>query len=73
VAALPQRDGLLFRFANAHLREYFPNLVSQSQLNRRIRAPEPELKALQHDFASTLSDHFDLGNLLVQGYELFQK
>lgn len=39
-----ERD--FFRFADAHLREYFPNLLSHGQLNRRIRALEPELKAL---------------------------
>jgi len=31
-----ERD--FFRFADAHLREYFPNLLSHGQLNRRIRA-----------------------------------
>ena len=60
-----ERD--FWRFTDAHLREYFPNLVSQSQLNRRIRPPEPKLKALQHDLAPTLADHFDPDNLLVQG------
>jgi hypothetical protein len=39
-----ERD--FFRFADAHLRTYFPNLLSHGQLNRRIRALEPELKAL---------------------------
>jgi hypothetical protein len=29
-----ERD--FWRFADAHLRVYFPNLLSQSQLNRRI-------------------------------------
>src|SRR5215207_7500529 len=29
-----------FRFADTHLREYFPNLLSDSQLNRRIRGGE---------------------------------
>jgi hypothetical protein len=38
-----ERD--FFRFANAHLRPYFPNLISYGQLNRRIRALEPKLKA----------------------------
>ena len=32
------------RFADLYLRDYFPKLVSQSQLNRRIRVLEPELK-----------------------------
>jgi len=48
-----ERD--FWRFSNAHLREYFPHLVSQSQLNRRIRALEPELRALQRDLAKTLT------------------
>ena len=38
-----ERD--FFRFADAHLRGYFPNLLSHGQLNRRIRALEPMLKA----------------------------
>ena len=33
-----ERD--FFRFADTHLREYFPNLLSDSQLNRRIRGGE---------------------------------
>lgn len=49
-----ERD--FWRYANAHLRDYFPDLVSQGQLNRRIRALEPELKALQRELASTLAD-----------------
>ena len=36
-----ERD--FWRFAWAHLRSYFPSLCSQSQLNRRIRALEPEM------------------------------
>ena len=36
-----ERD--FWRFAHAHLRPYFPNLCSQSQLNRRVRSLEPEL------------------------------
>jgi len=39
-----ERD--FWRFADAyHLRSCFPGLLSQSQLNRRIRASEPELRA----------------------------
>jgi len=49
-----ERD--FWRFAQAHLRAYFPRLCSQSQLNRRIRALEPELRALQLAFAEDLSD-----------------
>jgi hypothetical protein len=49
-----ERD--FWRFADAHLRDHFPNLLSQSPFNRRIRALEPELKALQHDLSSTLAE-----------------
>jgi hypothetical protein len=49
-----ERD--FWRFAYSHLRSYFPNLCSQSQLNRRIRALEPELRALQHAFARELAE-----------------
>ena len=49
-----ERD--FWRFAQAHLRSYFPRLVSQGQLNRRIRAVEPELRALQSGLAGTLAD-----------------
>jgi hypothetical protein len=49
-----ERD--FFRFADAHLRGYFSNLLSHDQLNRRIRALEPELKAYQWDLAATLAD-----------------
>ena len=49
-----ERD--FWHYADLYLREYFPNLVSQSQLNRRIRALEPELQALQWDLSDTLAD-----------------
>ena len=49
-----ERDS--WRFAWAHLRPYFPNLCTQGQLNRRIRALEPEMRALQRAFAEKLSD-----------------
>jgi len=49
-----ERD--FFRFADAHLRPYFPDLLSHGQLNRRIRALEPELCALQRSLAETLVD-----------------
>jgi len=41
------------RFADAHLREYFPNLLSPSQLNRRIRALEPEMRAAERPSGDT--------------------
>ena len=56
MVTLSQREGLRLRFADAHLRAYFPDLVGQSQLNRRTRALEPELQALQGDLAATLAD-----------------
>ena len=49
-----ERD--FWRFAWAHLRSYFPTLCSQSQLNRRIRALEPQLRALQRAFAQELAE-----------------
>src|SRR5918995_7406164 len=49
-----ERD--FWRFAWAHLREYFPMLCTQGQLNRRIRALEPELCELQRDFAEDLAE-----------------
>ena len=48
-----ERD--FWRFASSHLRSYFPSLCSQSQLNRRIRALEPELRLLQRAFAQELA------------------
>jgi hypothetical protein len=49
-----ERD--FWRFASSHLRSYFPTLCSQSQLNRRVRALEPELRAFHGDLAETLAD-----------------
>jgi hypothetical protein len=49
-----ERD--FWRFADAHLRMYFPDLLSQSQLNRRFRALKQELRELQHDLAETLTN-----------------
>jgi hypothetical protein len=49
-----ERD--FWRFAWAHLRPYFPMLCSQGQLNRRVRALEPELRAVQQAFAGDLSE-----------------
>jgi hypothetical protein len=40
-----ERD--FWRFADVHLRGYFPNLLSHGQLNRYIRALEPDLRAPQ--------------------------
>ena len=49
-----ERD--FWRFAEAHLRTYFPKLCSQGQFNRRVRALEPELRALQKALAGDLCD-----------------
>jgi hypothetical protein len=49
-----ERD--FWRFAQAHLRPYFLRLVSQSQLNRRVRALTEELRSLQRQLAGTLAD-----------------
>ncbi len=57
-----ERD--FFRFADAHLREYFPDLLTYGQLNRRIRALEPELKAFQRDLAQTLADSSEIYHVL---------
>jgi hypothetical protein len=53
-----ERD--FWRFAWAHLRPYFPMLCSQGQLNRRIRALEPKMRALQRSFAEELSELSEL-------------
>ncbi len=47
-----ERD--FWRFAQAHLRPYFPNLCSQSQLNRRVRSVESDLRDFQRALAQTL-------------------
>lgn len=57
-----ERD--FYRFADAHLRPYFSNLVSHGQLNRRIRALEPELKAFQREMAGTLADGSEVYHVL---------
>ena len=57
-----ERD--FWRFADVHLRGYFPNLLSHGQLNRRIRALEPELRALQRDLARTPTDSSEVYHVL---------
>jgi hypothetical protein len=50
-----ERD--FWRFAWAHLkRPYFPKLCTQGQFNRRLRALEPELRAVQRAFAGDLCE-----------------
>jgi hypothetical protein len=57
-----ERD--FWRFAHAHLRSHFPALGSQSQLNRRIRAAEPALRALHTALAAPLVPAADLYHVL---------
>ena len=57
-----ERD--FWRFADAHLRSYFPDFLSQSQLNRRIRALEPELRALQRHLSAALADGSEVYRVL---------
>jgi hypothetical protein len=49
-----ERD--FWRFAQAHLGGYFPNLCSQGQFNRRARALEPEMRSLQRAFAKQIAE-----------------
>jgi Transposase DDE domain len=49
-----ERDFL--RFACTHLHQYFPTLTSQSQFNRRVRALEGEMRALQLHLARLLAE-----------------
>src|SRR5215213_2706635 len=52
---LQKREGLLaFRFFAPAL--LLPSLCSQSQLNRRIRALEPQMRLLQRNFARELAE-----------------
>ena len=57
-----ERD--FWRFADAHLRGHFPNLLSQSQFNRHVRALEPELRALQRDLSRELADDSEVYRVL---------
>ncbi len=57
-----ERD--FFRFADAHLCRYFPNLLSRGQLNRRVRALESDLKAFQRDLAETLAEDSEVYHVL---------
>jgi hypothetical protein len=57
-----ERD--FWRFADTYLRSYFPGLLSQSQLNRRIRALEREFKALQCELSATLADGAEVYHVL---------
>jgi hypothetical protein len=62
-----ERD--FFRFADAHLRPYFPYLLSPGQPNHRIRALEPELRALQRDLAAGYGQQLCAGLVYVQALE----
>jgi hypothetical protein len=57
-----ERD--FWRFARAHLPPYFPRSCSQGQLNRRVRALEPELRLLQRAFAEELSEPSEVYRVL---------
>jgi hypothetical protein len=57
-----ERD--FWRFARAHLRPYFPKLCSQSQLNRRVRSVEPDLRDFQRALARTLCGVSELYHVL---------
>src|SRR5215218_11213200 len=52
------------RFADVHLKGYFPDLLSHGQVNRRIRALEPDLRALQRDLTLMLTDGSELYRVL---------
>jgi hypothetical protein len=45
-----------WRFAQAHHGCYFPKLCTQSQFNRRVRALEPKLQALQRTLAEEIAE-----------------
>lgn len=57
-----ERD--FWRFADVYLRGYFLNLLSQSQLNRRIRDLEPEVRALQRNLAESLVESSEVYHIL---------
>ena len=54
VAPLQKRARFLALCSGTSLRPYFPKLCSQSQLNRRVRSVEPELRDFQRAVARTL-------------------
>ena len=57
-----ERD--FWRFASSHLRPYFPMLCTQGQLNRRVRAVEPDLRHFQRAVARTLCDVSEVYHVL---------
>ncbi len=57
-----ERD--FWRFARARLREYFSNLCTQGQFNRRARALEPEMRSLQRALARELSEPSEVHRVL---------
>jgi hypothetical protein len=57
-----ERD--FWRFARAHLREYFPTLPSQSQFNRRVRALELEMRSLQLHLVGALTEESGVYHVL---------
>ena len=57
-----ERD--FWRFADRHLRPWFPQLGSQSQLNRQVRAAEPRLRAAQQGLARQLAGPAEIYHVL---------
>jgi hypothetical protein len=57
-----ERD--FWRFADRHLRAMFPQLSSQSQLNRQLRAIEPLLRGLQRALALQLAGPAEIYHVL---------
>lgn len=57
-----ERD--FWRFAQDHLRDYFPTLPSQSQFNRRMRSLQGQMSALQEHLARELSGGSELYHIL---------
>jgi len=49
-----ERD--FWRFADAHLHPYFPKLCTQGQFNRRVRALDLELRALQRSVSGQIAE-----------------
>jgi hypothetical protein len=57
-----ERD--FWRFAQVHLRDYFPTHPSQSQFNRRMRALEGQMSALQEHLARELPGRSEIYHIL---------
>jgi hypothetical protein len=64
VAPLQKPARFLALCLGTSLRPYFPNLCSQSQLNRRVRSVEPDLRDFQRAVARTLCDVSEVYHVL---------